>query len=78
MYRVKSNRKSTNSTVVGIDVVEDKSEACYLPPAGDSLDQFNFQMTDIGWSEFASKIPKETRIAFEASGIAYSVSKKFA
>ena len=67
-----------NSTVVGIDVGEDKSEACYLSPAGDTLDQFNFQMTDIGWSEFASKIPKETRIAFEASGIAYSVSKKLA
>ena len=67
-----------NSTVVGIDVGEDKSEACYLSPAGDTLDQFNFQMTDIGWSEFASKIPKETRIAFEVSGIAYSVSKKLA
>ena len=37
-----------NSTVVGIDVGEDKSEACYLSPAGDTLDQFNFQMTDIG------------------------------
>ena len=67
-----------NSTVVGIDVGEDKSEACYLSPAGDTLDQFNFQMTDIGWSEFASKIPKETRIAFEASGLAYSVSKRLA
>ena len=65
-----------NSTVVGIDVGEDKSEACYLSPIGDTLDQFNFQMTDIGWSEFASKIPRETKVAFEASGIAYSVSKK--
>ncbi len=33
-----------NSTVVGIDVGEDKSEACYLSPAGDTLDQFNFQI----------------------------------
>ncbi|MEM4091390.1 MAG: hypothetical protein QXQ46_11750 [Thermoplasmatales archaeon] len=33
-------------------------------------------MTDIVWSEFASKIPRETRIAFEASGSAYSVSKR--
>ena len=67
-----------NSAVVGIDVGKEKSEACYLSPVGDTLDQFNFQMPDIGWIEFASKIPRETRIAFEASGLAYSVSKRLA
>ena len=64
--------------VVGIDVGEEKSDACYLSPACDTLDQFNFQMTEAGWSEFASKIPKETKVAFEASGLAYVVSKKLA
>ena len=67
-----------NSAVVGIDVGEEKSEACYISPAGDTVDQFNFQMTDTRWSEFASKIPKETRTTLEASGIAYSVSERLA
>ncbi|MCL4450102.1 MAG: hypothetical protein M1386_02150 [Candidatus Thermoplasmatota archaeon] len=58
-----------NSTFVRTDAGEDKSEACYLSPAGDTLDQFNFQRADFGWSEFASKTPKETRIAFEVSGL---------
>ncbi|MCL4448033.1 MAG: IS110 family transposase [Thermoplasmatales archaeon] len=78
MYKMKKNGKSMNSSVVGIDVGEEKSDACYLSPAGDVLDQFNFQMTDAGWNELASRIPRETRIAFEASGLAYVVSKKFA
>ena len=67
-----------NSFVVGIDVGEEKSDACYLSPAGDTLDQFNFQMTDTGWSEFAPKIPKETRVTFKASCLPYVGSNKFA
>ncbi|MEM3192577.1 MAG: hypothetical protein QW292_10940 [Candidatus Parvarchaeota archaeon] len=58
---MKENRKSMNSAVVGIDVGEEKSEACYLSPVGDTPDKFSSQMTDIRWSEFALKIRRETR-----------------
>ncbi len=57
-----------NNTVAGIDVGEDKSKVCYLSPASETLEQFNFQMTDIGWNGFASNIPMGTIIASEASG----------
>ncbi len=59
-----------NSFVVGIDIGEERSDACYLSSACDTLDQSNFQMTDTGWSELTSKFPKETKVAYEASGLA--------
>ena len=43
-----------NSYVVGIDVGEEKSDACYLSPASDILGQFTFQITRTGWSDLAS------------------------
>ena len=68
------NNKNLNSPVVGIDIGEEKSTATYLPPEGEVKDNFEFDMNTDGYTEFASKIPRETRIAFEASGLAYVVS----
>ena len=69
------NNNNMNSPVVGIDRGEEKSVATYLSPEGDVRDNFEFDMNTDGYSEFASKIPRETRIAFEASGSAYVVDR---
>lgn len=68
--------RSMNTAVAGIDIGESNSETCYMLPDGDIGNQFSFPMTDEGFREFASKIPLNTRIAFEASGLAYAVMKK--
>ena len=47
-----------------------------MVPDGDIREQFRFPMTPDGYRTFGGKVPKETRIAFEASGSAYSVSKE--
>ena len=69
------NNKNMNSPVVGIDIGEEKSVVTYLSPEGDVKDNFEFTMKDDGYREFASRIPMETRIAFEASGSAYVVDR---
>ena len=63
-----------NSPVVGIDLGEKESIVTYMAPDGDIREQFSFSMNRDGYAKFAEKIPKETRIAFEASGSAYVVS----
>ncbi len=42
-------------------------------PSGDVNKQITFPMNPEGYQEFSEKIPSETRIAFEASGLAYVV-----
>ena len=74
MKRRKKNIGNMNSFVVGIDIGEEKSIATYLSPDGDVKDSFEFGMNSEGYQNFVSRIPKETRIAFEASGLAYVVN----
>ncbi len=62
-----------NSFVVGIDLGEKESNACYMSPDGEIKEGFKFLMNREGYSEFR---PLETRIAFEASGSAYAVSNQ--
>ena len=64
-----------NSFVVGIDLGEKESNACYMSPDGEIKEGFKFPMNKEGYTEFRKKISVETRIAFEASGSAYAVSK---
>jgi transposase len=63
------------TAAVGIDIGEERSETTYLSAEGDVIDRFSFPMNPEGYAEFARRIPAGTRIAFEASGMAYSVSK---
>ena len=44
-------------------------------PDGTEKDQFSFTMNADGYKAFSEKIPKDVRIAFEASGSAYSVDR---
>ena len=60
-----------NSSVVGIDLGEKESIATYLLPDGTEKDQFSFTLNADGFKAFSEKIPKDVRIAFEASGSAY-------
>ncbi len=75
MNRKRRNNKNMNNPAVGIDIGEEKSTSTYLSPEGDVRDNFEFDMNGDGYIEFASKIPRETRIAFEASGLAYVVDR---
>lgn len=63
------------AAAVGIDLGEERSETTYLSAGGDVIDQFSFPMNPEGYAEFARRIPVGTKIAFEASGMAYAVSK---
>ena len=71
----KNNRRRMGATAVGIDLGEERSETTYLSAEGDVIDQFSFSMNPEGYAEFARRIPVGTKIAFEASGMAYAVSK---
>ena len=46
-----------------------------MAPDGEIKEGFKFPMNSEGYSEFRKKIPLETRIAFEASGSAYAVTR---
>ena len=74
MDKQKRRIDRVNSPVAGIDLGERESFATYMAPDGDLREQFSFSMNRDGYAKFAEKIPKETRIAFEASGSAYVVS----
>ena len=71
----KNGKERMNSSVVGIDLGEKESVATYLLPDGTEKDQFSFTMNADGYKAFSEKIPKDVRIAFEASGSAYSVDR---
>ncbi len=73
MKRKKVNMENMNDYAVGIDIGEKESIATYMSPSGDVIEQFTFPMNPEGYKEFREKIPSETRIAFEASGMAYVV-----
>ena len=75
MNKKRRNRNNMNIPVVGIDIGEEKSMVTYLSPEGEVKENFEFDMNTDGYSEFASKIPRETRISFEASGPAYVVDR---
>ena len=73
MKRRKVNMENMNDHAVGIDIGEKESVATYMSPSGDVIEQFAFPMNPEGYKEFREKIPSKTRIAFEASGLAYVV-----
>jgi transposase len=71
----KRRRKVMNSIVAGIDLGDSESHAKVLSPAGDVLKAFSFKMNDEGLSLFTENVPKDARIAFEATMMAYPFSR---
>ncbi|MGA3297045.1 MAG: transposase [Candidatus Bathyarchaeia archaeon] len=73
--RVKVKGCKMNSLVAGIDLGDRESLATILSPIGDVTDRFSFPMTEEGYAFFASRVPKEARIAFESTIMAYPISR---
>jgi transposase len=64
-----------NSIVAGIDLGDRESLATILSPIGDVADRFSFPMNEEGYAFFASRVPKEARVAFESTIMAYPISR---
>jgi hypothetical protein len=64
-----------NSLVAGIDLGDRESLATVLSPIGDVADRFSFPMNEEGYSFFASRVPKDARVAFESTIMAYPISR---
>lgn len=74
--RKSSFSRSMNDTMVaGIDLGDRESLTTVLSPAGDVVDRFTFAMNDDGYAFFASRVPRDVRIAFEATVMAYPLSR---
>ena len=68
-FRVK--RSMNGGLVAGIDLSEGESMVALVSPTRGVCERFSFHMDEDGYSLFASKVPKDARVAFEASGMAY-------
>ena len=66
---------SSNSLIAGIDLGDSASLATLLTPRGDVADRFSFQMDNEGYTIFANKVPRDARLAFEATSMAYPFSR---
>jgi hypothetical protein len=63
------------SIVTGIDLGDRESLATVISPIGDVADRLSFHMNEEGCFLFASRMPKEARIAFESTIMAYPISR---
>jgi len=64
-----------NCLVAGIDLGDRESLATVLSPIGDVADRFSFPMNEEGYAYFASRVPKDARVAFESTIMAYPISR---
>jgi transposase len=75
--RKKSIRRGmSNSAITGVDLGGSDSLATILSPGGEVADRFSFQMGEEGYALFSGKVPKDARIAFEATLLAYPFARK--
>ena len=70
-----SGECSVNNMIVGIDLGDNSSVATVLSRSGEVLDRFTFQMSGDGYALFSDKVPKDARVAFEATCMAYPFSR---
>jgi transposase len=71
----KRNRKSmSNFIITGIDLGDSSSLATVLSPSGEIMDRFSFPMNEEGYAIFSGRVPKDARLAFEATTMAYPLS----
>src|SRR2546422_9860117 len=73
---MKKKRDREGMVTAALDLGDSESLATILSPDGDVVDRFAISMSDDGYSLFASKVPKDARIAFEATSMAYPVSRR--
>jgi len=68
-------RSMSDRMVAGIDLGDRQSLTTVLSPTGDVVDRFTLTMNDDGYAFFASRVPRDVRIAFEATVTAYPLSR---
>ncbi len=66
---------SSNCVIAGIDLGDSSSLATVLSPVGEIADRFSFQMDEAGYALFSDRIPRDARLAFEATSSAYPFSR---
>jgi transposase len=71
----KSKGCKMNPTVAGIDLGDRESLTTVLSPIGDVTDRFTFPMNEEGYAYFADRVPKEARVAFESTIMAYPIMR---
>jgi transposase len=64
-----------NSIVAGIDLGDRESLTTVLSPIGDVTDRFSFPMNSEGYTYFANRVPKEAKVAFESTIMAYPIMR---
>ncbi|MDG7037486.1 MAG: IS110 family transposase [Nitrososphaerota archaeon] len=72
----KKRNMITTKESVGIDLGDSVSVSTTLSPDGDVKDVFDFPMNEEGYRAFAERVPKNARIGFEATGMAYPVYRR--
>jgi transposase len=73
--RIIRKSMSNSCVIAGIDLGDSSSLATVLSPAGDIADRFSFQMDEAGYDLFSEKVPRDARVAFEATSTAYPFSR---
>lgn len=71
--KVKSGRM--NTMVAALDLSDTEGVTTVLSPHGDVTDRFTIVLNDLGFAQFADRVPKDARVAFEATGMAYPVHR---
>jgi transposase len=64
-----------SSIIAGIDLGDSSSLATILSPTGEVADRFSFTMDEEGYTCFSDRVPKNARVAFEATSMAYPFSR---
>ena len=64
-----------SSIIAGVDLGDSSSLATVLTPTGEIADRFSFQMSEEGYTYFSGRVPKDAKVAFEATGMAYPFSR---
>jgi transposase len=71
---VVKGRMSKNA-IAGVDLGGSGSLATILSPGGEIADRFSFPMSEEGYALFSSRVPRDARIAFEATLLAYPFAR---
>src|SRR2546422_4952725 len=67
----RSRSKMPNSMACGIDIGDSASLASVFSPSGELVDRFEFEMNSSGYESVSKRVPREARIACEATGMTY-------
>lgn len=77
--RKKAKSSRMNTMVAALDLSDTEGVTTVLSPYGDVTDSFTIRLDDRGFvAQFADRVPKDARVAFEATGMAYPVHRALA